>query len=165
MAFGSTMTMNPLQMLYAAKMYQSMSPWIKPTQDRLTEFSSSPISAYQPMADWNKFISQKYTQPLQYTLSQRLANIQNSPERFSFGRQYREAQAMNAMNQGVGQGTMADLLSERQLQMGSQTNALARQLQSLGIEGQTMMAPLQIKAVENTARPMTLFESIFRGMS
>ena len=164
MSFGTMATQNPLQQLYMMRLYGAMSPWIQPTQDRLTEFSSSPQSAYQPMQDWDEYISQKYTAPMQYTLSQRLADIQNSPERFSFGRQYREMQAMNMMNQGIGQGTMADLLSERKLQMGSQANAYSRQLQSLGIEGQSIMAPLQIKARENTARPVSLFESLFSGM-
>jgi hypothetical protein len=163
MGFGSASTVAPWQELYNIQLMSAMQPWVKPTSDKLAQFSDQPQSTYQPMANWDQYIQQKYTAPAQYSLKQKLADLSSSPEYFSYGKQYRDMLAMNQMNQGLGQNVMGEMGQERTLQYQGQANALARQLQSLGIEGQDIMAPLKVRAIENTARPTTLFESIFGG--
>ena len=164
MGFGTQPTVIPAQEMYAALTMQNMNKWLGPTTERLTELSSSPMSTYEPIADWNKYIGRKYVEPAGYTLKQRLANLQHSNERFSFGRQFREMSLMNQMNQGLGSSIMGELGQERELQYRSQANALSRQLQSLGVEGQSIFAPLQIKTQESAAKPVALFESMFKSL-
>jgi hypothetical protein len=162
MGFGSASTMDFGQLLYSMQLMQAQSPWMKQTYEKQAQFSDNPESAYSPMENWDQFIKQKYTDPAQYSLKQNLMNLQNTPERFSFGRQYREMQAMNQSNSGLAGNVSNELMNERQIQYGMQNNALARQLQSLGAEGRNIFAPLGVKTKENTAKPVTAFEELFK---
>jgi hypothetical protein len=161
MSFGSVSTMSPWQNIYAGALMNAMQPWIGKTNEALGGFSSSPQSAYEA-GNFDQFIQNKYIAPAQYSLRQRLADMQGGSERFSFGRQYNEMLARNQVNQGLGANISNELMNERRAQMGNETNALSRQLQALQIQGQDIFAPLKVRAVENSARPVSLFESLLK---
>jgi len=161
MGFGSASTMDPMQMLYSWNLMHAQAPWLAQTTEKLGQLSDNPQSGYTPMANWDQYIAQKYKNPAEYSLKQKLLDLSNTPEYFSYGRQYRQGQAMNQSNAGLAGNVANELLNERSLQYGMQTNALQRQLQSLNLEGKNIFAPLGVKTQENTAQPKTVFGELF----
>lgn len=146
---GSMSTLNELQQLYLLKQTAAMRPYLNQTVNKMSDMGGSVVSSYRPVANWNNYVNDRYVAPANYELGETLKNIQHSNERFSFGRNVREAQARVATDSKINQLIAADVAQERQNQMSGQEQGYMRQLQALAAFGNASQTPLSVQGQEN----------------
>lgn len=156
MSTGSMSTQNLLQQLYAMQLMGSMQPYMGQTTSTIAGLGQSATNTWEGIPDFNKYVKQTYTDPMQYSLDNQLKDLAHTNEYFSSGHQAKRADAMNSMNTKLNQLVGQEMMSQREGQMSGMESALQRQLKALQQFNNIMTGPLSIQGQENTVTQKSL---------
>lgn len=154
---GSMSTLDPFQTLYQLQMMAAQQPYMKSTVSGLSEMGQSAVNNFQGIGDFNRYIKERYYDPIAYQLNKQIGDLAHTKEFFSGGYQNRVASAKGAANQQLSQLTAEDMMGQRTGQMSGMESALQRQLAALKQFNTIIGNPLSVQGQENTIRPTTIF--------
>lgn len=127
--------------------------------------SSTPVSSYDALPDFEGQFQQQYGNPLKQQYEMDLANIQNSGELFSGGTMANNYRAMNNLNTQMASARANMIMQERERQRQSTESSLSRQLNASQLLSQLTQSPLGVKSKENIVEKTPGLLSMISGVA
>lgn len=160
MSAGRMSTYNPIQQLYQMSLASDISRVMPSTYSKMNELGQSAESAYKP-PDFDKYVKQAYVDPIQYQMNEGIKDLQHSSERFSMGRQAREAALMSESNNKINNLIGNAMMSYRNKTVSGLNNAYGNQLNYLMLMNNALGSPLDRPSQENVTSQQDLLASLF----
>jgi len=126
--------------------------------------SSSPVSSYETLPDFEGTFQQQFGRPLRQQYEMDLGQIANSPELFSGGNLSGQFRAMQKFNTGMASARANMMMQEREKQRQSMETALGRQLNASQLLSNLSTKGLGVKAQENIVSKTPGLLSIISGI-